>query len=291
MNIMDRIARHELFEYTQEHPYHLFAVFADSNPQGLTSHWHRDLEIVYTVAGNNRHVINGKTLITQPGQLITINSDFIHSIFPDERFRQSHVLAAFVIILNYDFLMETFPSYSRIYFQNSKVKADPEIDKIILRLLPYAEDQPPIGYSPCQELGIRALLTELLYLMTQQGIIERASVDKINVQKNIERMKGVAVYIEDHYREHLSQEEVAEHFHFTPAYFSRYFKKCMGIPFTKYLANYRSLKARELLLASDMPLSEISDLCGFTDERRLILAFRSCYGTTPRSYRISHRNK
>ena len=73
--------------------------------------------------------------------------------------------------------------------------------------------------------------------------------------------------------------------------YSTAFKKHTGMTFTEYLTKYRLQKARMQLMASDSGILEIALNNGFSDDRRLILAFRQEYGTTPFQYRKMERNK
>jgi AraC-like DNA-binding protein len=61
--------------------------------------------------------------------------------------------------------------------------------------------------------------------------------------------------------------------------------------FIEYLTKYRLQKARMQLMATNSGILEIALNNGFSDDRRLILAFKEEYGTTPFQYRKMERNK
>ncbi|XME04362.1 helix-turn-helix transcriptional regulator [Lachnospiraceae bacterium C1.1] len=83
----------------------------------------------------------------------------------------------------------------------------------------------------------------------------------------------------------MPQSLVAEKFYFSVSYFSRYFKKMMGISYSDFLMEYRLYKAEAELQKSKKMIRDIALDNGFSDERRFILAFRKKYKLTPLQYR------
>ncbi|MEL6453923.1 MAG: AraC family transcriptional regulator [Cyanobacteria bacterium J06623_5] len=69
------------------------------------------------------------------------------------------------------------------------------------------------------------------------------------------------------------------------SHFCRVFKKSVGLSPYRYILSQRIHKAKHLLNATDLDLSEISYRCGFYDQSHFILQFRRFTGTTPKSYR------
>lgn len=274
--------KHEQFEYDRTRPFHIFLAMSDMDETALMNHWHEDLEVAYGVEGRSRHYINGECVIGSPGRLIVTNSNFIHSILPDESLNKKHTLVKIIIVISPQFIEENLPEYHDFYFTNECECASERVDQIMIELLQYADG---VALEPYENVRARALIMELLYEMCVQGTVPRESVDKINILKDIKRMKGVVAFIEEHYKERISQSLVARKFHFSTSYFSKYFKKCTGMTYTDYLTNYRLFQARLLLLQTNKSVTKIAEESGFTDDRRLILAFRKMYGETPLQYR------
>lgn len=274
--------RHEQFECDRTRPFHIFLAMSDMDETALMNHWHEDLEVAYGVAGCSRHYINGECVMGNPGRLVVTNSNFIHSILPDESIEEKHILVKVIVVISPQFIAENLPEYQGLYFTNECESASERVDQIMMELIQYADG---VALKPYENVRARALVMELLYEMCMQGTVPRERVDKINILKDIERMKGVVTFIEAHYREHISQSMVAKKFHFSTTYFSNYFKKCTGMTYTEYLTNYRLYQARNLLLQTEESVTRIAEESGFTDDRRLILAFRKVYGETPLQYR------
>ncbi|MCR5272085.1 MAG: AraC family transcriptional regulator [Lachnospiraceae bacterium] len=282
----ESIAKHERFNYEEGLPVIIRQIWADVEMgENLMNHWHKDLELAFTFYGHSSHYINGECVIANPGRLIVTNSEFIHSIIPDKNLEEEHLIATLVIIIKYDFLIQVFPEYEELYFANTKEKACPEIVEIMNDLFYYNEGNPD---NVERALYIKGKIMELLYFMKREGIVKRNRVDYINMQKNIERMRGVISFIENHYTETITQAMIAEKFYFSPVYFSRYFKKCTGMTFTDYLTFYRVEQAKKDLLYTKKNISEIAMDHGFSDERRFIISFKKFYTLTPLKYRKTH---
>lgn len=58
-----------------------------------------------------------------------------------------------------------------------------------------------------------------------------------------EKTKDILEYVNNHYNEELLVYEVAKHFGYSREYFSRFFKKEIGMPFKDYLTQYRLNKS------------------------------------------------
>ena len=75
----------------------------------------------------------------------------------------------------------------------------------------------------------------------------------------------------------------------SPFHFARAFKKSVGVTPHDYVIQRRVERARELLVGSDMPLSEIALAAGFADQSHCARRFREYIGMCPRDYRWSMR--
>jgi transcriptional regulator GlxA family with amidase domain len=69
-------------------------------------------------------------------------------------------------------------------------------------------------------------------------------------------------------------------FHFIVA-----FRNALGIPPHEYLIRRRIERARQLMLASDLPLCQVAAECGLADQSHLTRLFRRVVGDTPAAWR------
>lgn len=92
-------------------------------------------------------------------------------------------------------------------------------------------------------------------------------------------------YIQNHYSEPITQEEVSGIVGLSPTYFSVLFKKTEGEGFAKYLINVRMEQAKILLRESNIPVSEICRKVGYNDLKHFTHTFEKSVGVKPATYR------
>lgn len=104
-----------------------------------------------------------------------------------------------------------------------------------------------------------------------------------NNQKTIaERVKK---YVEDHFSEKITLEDLAHQFHLHPVYLQRKFKEETNLTPSGYQKKVRISKAKAYLLTTDLPMDEISELCGFCNTSYFISVFKSNENLTPFQYK------
>lgn len=97
-------------------------------------------------------------------------------------------------------------------------------------------------------------------------------------------------YINRHYMKNISLDFISNYVHLSKYYFCRQFSKTTGATFLEYLNNMRLSKAHQLLLSSDMSISEIADETGFSSGIQLSRTFQTVYKMSPSKFRSSHSN-
>ncbi len=96
-------------------------------------------------------------------------------------------------------------------------------------------------------------------------------------------------YIQMHYLEPVTLQQVADHVHVSKNYFSLLFKKMMGQNFIDYLIDLRIQKARDMLAQSDLRVYEVAEQAGFNDVKYFSKLFKKITGLTPIDYRDYHQ--
>lgn len=92
-------------------------------------------------------------------------------------------------------------------------------------------------------------------------------------------------YIQNHYTEPITQEEVSNAVGLSAAYFSVLFKKVEGEGFAKYLINVRIEQAKRLLRESNIPVSKVCQQVGYNDLKHFTHTFEKATGVKPTVYR------
>lgn len=103
--------------------------------------------------------------------------------------------------------------------------------------------------------------------------------------KNSEFVKKAIQYISKKFAEPLTLEEVANHVHLNPAYFSTLFKQSTGSNFKEYLNMVRIEESKRLLSNTDYSLIDIAIAVGYEDQSYFSKVFKKYTGLTPKQYR------
>lgn len=142
----------------------------------------------------------------------------------------------------------------------------------------------PQGYVPQKELrntqtreGSSAWLRQELERIIDWVISIRLRSKHVAVEKAVK-------YMEEHYGNDLTQQEVAEHVDMNVTYFSLLFKEQMGLSYIKYLTNIRMEKAKQFL-NEGMSIQAISERVGYYHARHFAEVFKKYTGLTPGQYR------
>lgn len=98
----------------------------------------------------------------------------------------------------------------------------------------------------------------------------------------VEKARG---FIEAHYEQDITLEDVARAVFLSPNYFSSLFKKVTGTSFKSSLTARRMQAARELLAGTVLPIKEIVARSGFRDYNYFNRTFRAVQGEPPAAFR------
>ena len=103
-------------------------------------------------------------------------------------------------------------------------------------------------------------------------------IEKKNAMKRLEQ---AFTYINAHYCEKITLEEVASSVYMSSNYFSSYFRKVTNISFSDYVTRLRVNRARELLREEGANVTEIAMECGFNNISNFYRLYKKYMGKTP----------
>ena len=258
-----------------------------------TVHKHNFLELIYVISGSAVHYIDDTEYKVTKGDLLLIDTDQTHFhksetgvLFADmvllpefisENLYSTHTaidIFAYYLYNSEQFSTNGLPRTPLIRFKgNDLIAADAIVnamcDEILNRGSNYAEI-------------VSSYLNILFYMIIRN--IEATNSDRVmNDIRDI--IPGIIDYIEKHASSQISMNEMAKKYFYSPAYFSRAFKKNFGVSFSAYVQSVRVQKVIELLDCTTLSVEEISEKIGYHDKRELNRAFKNVTGTTPGEYR------
>lgn len=121
-------------------------------------------------------------------------------------------------------------------------------------------------------------LMDAIYSMT----VEQQRIRMADQRGNIAR---AAKFIDEHYMDKLTLEQVAGVAYLSKYYFTRAFKKYIGMTPYEYLNTVRISHAQHLLITSELSVDDIGWRIGFSGSKNLIRQFKLATGMTPGTYR------
>jgi transcriptional regulator GlxA family with amidase domain len=103
------------------------------------------------------------------------------------------------------------------------------------------------------------------------------------------RLGRVRQLVETGYTDPIGLRKAAGAACLEPKYFSKFFHRKVGRPFSVWLASFRIRKATEMLIETEQPISAIGYAVGFQSLRTFERAFKRFTGCAPAEYRAKRR--
>lgn len=248
-------------------------------------HWHEEIELLYQLNGRSDIQIDGKKYQIQNKLLTVINSRQVHSV---------HTYSDTSMFICVHISKKLIEKYI------------PDIDLYRIYCIPddIPDSQFPEYLSVCRQMEdlLRLYITDKpAWQMESEGIIlqvlaqlirhfsRKSAPDEIGLSSadrtSFNRIRDVITYVEEHFREPISLQDIAGHLSLGREYFCRFFKKNMGMSFLRYLNEVRISHVYRDLEQTDAPIAEIAEKNGFLNQKLFNRAFREVYGCTPSAVR------
>lgn len=97
----------------------------------------------------------------------------------------------------------------------------------------------------------------------------------------------VIKYIKGNYHKKITLEEIANNVYLSKAYLSSIFKNETGYSLTSYINIIRVEKSKQMILAGNRTMMDISSECGFEDQSYYTKIFKKYVGVSPKQYKDS----
>lgn len=100
-----------------------------------------------------------------------------------------------------------------------------------------------------------------------------------------EDMKRALNYIEKHFGESLTLKDIANYMNFSTSYFSKIFKKKLGINLNKYILLRRIEESKKILSEKNITINDLAFIVGFNEPNYFCTVFKKEEGMTPFEYK------
>ena len=251
-------------------------------------HWHNDLEINLIREGEAVFQVYQKSYRVRTGEGFLLNRNVPHSCSSpgNEHVRYS------TILVRPDFLYGDFGSdverkCFQPFLQNSAIPCIyltgfDENGKEILQKLNQVEEAFDRKRF-CYELKIKGLLCEAFAMILYGHRQELTKFVPANLQE-LERLEKMLNYLNIHFTEVISLQDLADQVHLSREVCCRLFKKMTGKTITGYLEEYRVNKSFSLVQSGRYSMTQITEMVGFSNPSRFASAFRKRFGCNPGEY-------
>lgn len=251
----------------------------------ITTHWHDEAELTLITKGSCVYEINLVEYEAKEGDMLFIPPLLLHSI----TLNSSEEYYSETYVFHMNFLGGNSADICSTRYLSPMKKQELSIPYLITPLHPvygslrtcfsqitslYSEQV--FGY----ELALKSFLLQTIFLLlqysdTNSAVVSNASSDKL---------KMVLDYIELHYAETISVNELAKLCYFSEYHFMRFFKKHMKMTCVQYMNNVRLEKSVEQFERGNSSILEVSLSVGFHNLSYFHRAFKKKYRMTPLSF-------
>lgn len=264
-----------------------YGILSSYPDYSAVSHWHKDLEFIVIKKGSMTYNVNGELIDLSEGSGIMVNSRQLHHGFSSEHKECEFICILFSLELlsgnewfyqNYIEPVTENSFYPYLYLGGEAWK-----DSIIEKL---DKLYSAFTVQPKQELPYFTLIGEFLSIM--KILYENLDVKNHGMAKSsneLTSLKNMITYIEEHFAQHITLENIAASGACCKSKCSLLFKKYLRETPITYLAKLRLRKSLAVLLDSDKSITEIAYEYGFCGASYYCETFQKYYGTSPLKYR------
>lgn len=240
-------------------------------------HTHAFAELFYVVGGCGQFRIEDELHSVSTGDLVIVNPNVEHT----ETSLDAKPLEYIVLGVENLELSVKNDQDGRFYIVNFQNKRD-EVLLYLRTMLREIEAKSP-GYEIiCQDL------LDILVMQLMRQTDFSATLTPV-CRRSGHICAAVRRYIDNHYKEDLSLESLAQIAHVSKYHIAHIFSKEYGISPMNYLAMCRIEESRQLLSTTDYSLTHIAHILGFSSGSYFSQSFRKLEGISPMEYRRTHR--
>ncbi|WP_302537629.1 response regulator transcription factor [Clostridium saudiense] len=121
-------------------------------------------------------------------------------------------------------------------------------------------------------------------IITNQ-VIELSKVMNTNIVKYTPIVQQVVNYIDERYFEEVSLKTLSQKYNINSSYLGQIFTKEVGYSFSEYLNKIKNMKAKELILNTNMKINDIAKEVGYYETSYFYRKFKEFYGVSPATLR------
>lgn len=291
---LEEIKQHGVIDF----PLAIYPVeFQETTKTHIRWHWHTEIELIYVNEGQITFLVAEDSYTLHQGQGLFINSNTLHSASPCGNQKSMYHSIVFHPALLFGYEQSSLAAkyldpliHSNLHyltFDGSSAYHQPILDvmEVLMRL--------NLGKDFCYELECKVHLTKLWILLLRQLKNIEYIVGVRSPQQSLDelRAKEALSFIESHYAEPLTLNDIADSIHISNSECCRCFKRCINLTPFEYLMKYRIYIATSQMLHDEITsIADIASAVGFNSSSYFNKLFRKYMGCTPTQFRKAPLN-
>lgn len=249
-------------------------------------HWHPEIELTWIMSGQIEYHINDRKYLLTEGEGLFGNSNTLHSGYMKDGKACTYLSVTFHPRFLYGYensiLQTKYVDFITTNDTWSSLKLEKQISwhQDIIRKMQdiYQLSQNPPGDY---ELEVHLLLMQIWKKLYQHFASLPARDQK--PQHHLERLREIISYIQEHYNQEITLNDVATHANICKSECCRFFKKHMGMTIFEYIMFLRIQNSLPLLRAGES-ITKASGAAGFSSPAYYGQIFKRYMKCTPREY-------
>ena len=257
---------------------------------GSLWHWHNYLELLYGLEGEYLVMVGNKRFHCQRGDFIMVNASEPHATVR-AREKSCLLVIQFDLSVIYSPLSAQYEGkylssllQSDVHFQRHVHLTEESPLHVLLDDVYKEHSQKRVGYELSVKAGIIRIFVQMLrskLFDTDNGPYKR--------HEDLSRLEPVFLFVQEHFMDDISQEEMAQKVYMSTSYFCKLFKRATGMRFVDYVHTVRIHEAQKQILSTNKKLAQVSTECGFGNITYFNRIFKRISGMTPSAYRLQNR--
>ncbi|MEG0160315.1 MAG: AraC family transcriptional regulator [Carnobacterium sp.] len=271
----------------------LFRSFVNEGDILVYPHWHKEIEIIYVKEGNVNIGVNDVPIQLKRNDIYFINGGDVHYFLASpesERIVIQFDLSFFQDISSLEKTNKEMRNLFSSIVQASSLWSQEVADQMRQLLMTVHEEnnERKSGYR----YVIKAKMFEMLAILSREvpqnenwNNQVREEISSTKQMENLERLDKIFMYIEAHYQDTITLNDISAYMGFSSFYFTKFFKKNTGTTFIQFLTEYRLNKAKWILLNEDATVTEVAERTGFSSVKTFHHQFKDLMGISPLKYK------
>lgn len=247
----------------------------------MVCHWHTDYEILRILEGSFHLTVNMVEYSLTQGDCILIQSNMIHGGIPSDCIYESIQFNLPAILSNSSLegsRLQLLSSNNHL-LPTRLISQDDPATALIHTLFDCLHEEKPESL-----FFVQGYIIQLAALILEHGLTDSIPKADSHEAERIGLLKQVLSYIEQHFTEEITLDQLADIAGMNKRYFCRFFRKNTQMTPIHYVNYFRIEYAVALFHQGVLSTSQAAISCGFRDPGYFYKAFQKYIGITPKQY-------